>query len=106
MPEVNPFRGFIRPVLRQTGVTLYDHEPQFLLETNCSESLKGWADEASSGTHPWCPIIKTHPSPIGEQDYRSIKWQHIKPLKPLPEFPFKYKVGFKGDGTIGRGSLK
>jgi hypothetical protein len=51
--RVNPLRGFIRPALRQPGLTpamTWIPSPPFKLRQPPSEPV--WADEASSGTHP------------------------------------------------------
>ncbi len=49
---VNPFRGFIRPALRQSGLILIkDFQTLVLLNTYAAKPQKGWADDASSGIY-------------------------------------------------------
>ena len=50
---VNPLQGFIRPALRYPGFKARHHiESHSPLETHAAILVKGWADEASPGTHP------------------------------------------------------
>jgi len=49
----NPFRGFIRPTLRVTGIkTQKGMGTSFSLQTPAAKVISGWADEVSSGTYP------------------------------------------------------
>jgi hypothetical protein len=98
---VSPFRGFIRPTLRAIRV---DAHTRFLNSgvpwNPCSQTLQGWADEASSGTHHRSGNDETHPSSIGsDTEGRVGEALERLPPKGTPRrshTPFLYLVVEKG----------
>jgi len=59
---VNPFRDFIRPAFRPNGIKAHkDFETRLPVESHAAKLYFGWADEASSGTHPGQATLKQIP---------------------------------------------
>ncbi len=53
MTGVNPFRGFMGPAFRANRIEAHrELETRFFFDTHAAKFQCGWADEASSRTHP------------------------------------------------------